>query len=349
VATDSKALVPAGTDANKTKAIWASPGGKDMTPELTQALAFVGERYNLDPALSEVMILGSKVYVTLQGYQGIAQRHPLFEGMETWPLTDEERKQGRIAQDEHAWGCRVYRRGWRVPAVDWGAASERTVSALVKASGSIREMAKARAVRRTLKLAFGIDLPDPDEGFEARPPPPLVDTTTGEILQMAPPEPTTTAIKPDWARFWVYAKAWGMSKADVHEAMRLESVTQFDGSLLEALDICKSWLAQRRIMHAVPVEPPPPAPSAPYEPSDEEYAAIAPEEPDELGEFFAATEPSPIPDMPHWGAFFAAVQRDFGLKRTEALKELGFAGQPSGTFDWSNAYAQIREARGGGR
>lgn len=328
----------------QTRAVWIS-AGTALTQEQSRALGMVGEHYRLDPALGEIMILDNRVYITLAGYTTIAQRNPLCEGIETWPLSDDERTAGKIAADEHAWGCRVFRRGWRVPAVDWGVASERAILPAVKKL-TARDLAKARAVRRACKLAFGVDLPDPDQGV-------VVDTATGEILVQAPmagtelAEPKAREVKPDWARFWAQIKSWGLTRDDVHEALRLPSVTQYDGSLAEALDVCRAWQIQkadaaRRSARADSLTA--------FEPNDEEWEALAATAEGDHESVTSDTPPTldePVPSMANWGELFNRCAADFRLSKGAVLRELGYNQQPDAAVDFSAAYAQIRETQRG--
>ncbi len=230
--------------AMATSLVWASAGGARMTPEIARALAMVGEKYGLDPGVGEIQLIETRAYITLEGYLALAHRHPQFAGLETWVLSETERAEAKVAADEHAYGCRVYRKDWRVPAIDTGMASDRTIRAgPLKAFA--REVAKARAVRRALKLAFRWNLGDPEEGIDltvlgpGAHPPPL------ELEAGSNPQPNAAgSIEPDWAGFWARMTEWGVTRDQVHEALRVGSVKDYDGSLAEARDVVWGWIDQ---------------------------------------------------------------------------------------------------------
>lgn len=343
-------------DAASTKPTWIAPGGKALTPELARALAIVGAKYDLDPAVGEVMLVDTKVYITLEGYLAIAHSFDEFAGLETWPLSEDERKVARIAADEHAWGCRVYRKDWKVPAVEIGRASERNIPN-PRIKPYVIELAKARAVRRALKLAFRRQLTARFPGFDRE-----VDPETGEVIEdtgvrVAPralpreAEPTRADIHPDWPRFWAKIKAWGMTRDDVHAALKVDSVKDFEGSLAEALDVCALWLDQRQQDQRVQARAEIGSDPLPWEPTEAEFALIAPND-----ELLAVEVPTldrddtddqetgaaDVPRAPttrafaHRGECFAAILADFKLSSSQALKALGYS-------SWSDVHMSPTE------
>jgi len=323
---------------DRTRAIWAGVGSQAMNAEIVRALAIVGEHYQLDPALGQVLILGSKVYISKDGYLAIAQRNPNFEGLQTRPMTDAERKDAKAASDEHCWVCAVYRKGWRVPAVAWGSASERTIQ-MKTIVPYAREMAEGRAIRRALKLAFGLDLPDADQ-------PIVVDGSTGEVItrETLPAvsdvaEPRVAEIGPDWRTFWAKTKALGLTQEQVHEALRVDSVKDFDGSLAEAIDLCVTWKWQqdeaRRSATAG---------------DESEPTSVEPEQAALFGVQAEASleAPSPKREVPRLSTiheFLADCHRRWRMQPSQVAKELGYDKLPS-HFDFQAAWLQIAEVKG---
>lgn len=226
---------------DKTKSIWASAGADIKSPEVVRALGLLGEHYQLDPALGEVMLLGSKVYITFEGYLRIAEQNPAYEGYELNPMTEQERKDAKVAPDEFAYVCKVYRKDRRFPSVGYGIASDATISMgpmkLFK-----REVAEKRAFHRALKMAFRAGIPDYDEAVEA------VDYQQPIAVQALPnpaiddePVPPTT----DWPRFWVHIKGLGIDHEEAHKALGVGSVKDWPGSLDEAITVIERYVLAR--------------------------------------------------------------------------------------------------------
>ena len=249
----------AGLPVEKTRALWA--GGKANLPvEVARGLATVGEYYNLDPALGEVMILGDKVYITLEGYLRIAESHPEYDGYELWPLSEDERIATKASNDEHAWGCRVYRKDRRYPAVGYGFASDATVS-MSTMKPFKREVAQKRAFHRALKGSFRAMVPDPDAAIEA--------ATVGDGVQVVegasadrPPSPP----QPNWPKFWTAVKGLDVTRDEVHQVLKVASVTEWPYSLEDAYREIEKYAAERdRQRPAQPATLPPRAEAAPEE------------------------------------------------------------------------------------
>ncbi len=115
--------------AENTAVLWTSTGTRNLTRDEARALALVGDYYGLDPAMGEILLVEKGAYITAAGYMTIAHTFPEFEGLETWPLSTEERKRYQIdPKDQYAYGCRVYRRNWRVPGVAVASAGNGTIS-----------------------------------------------------------------------------------------------------------------------------------------------------------------------------------------------------------------------------
>lgn len=306
---------PAGLQrASQTKAVWAG-AGSNLTPETARALAIVGQHYGLDPALGEVMILGNRVYVTMEGYTRIAESHPEYDGHNLRPLTEQERKEAMVDPLEHAWLCEVFRKDRRVPILGYGVASERTIQARPIQSFA-REMAQKRAMHRALRAAFRASVPPVE--IE-------VDGATGEIIDRETrPAPEATAVQPDWSRFWAKVNSWGLTRDQVHQLLGVESVKDWRGSLSEALD--KLSLAvtrarddeRRRVEAEVDSEPFVEEPPVEY--------AVDPVEQQEILDEIAAGPPHP--DLPHFAKrndVLAWATRTYRLQPSSVLRLLGYS------------------------
>jgi hypothetical protein len=155
-----------------------------LTPAQVLTVAEIAVRYGYDPLMGEVTVYEGKIYVTLDGALRDAKRIPNFQGIQTTPLTEQERE-GRGIKQPIAYRCELYRADWKVPAVGIGVADpaqpfrnnpvERTQP---------HALAEARAIRRAVRLArevpTGIIRQD-------------IDMETGEILAAVQAEPAVEA------------------------------------------------------------------------------------------------------------------------------------------------------------
>lgn len=221
--------------AEKTRAVWAA-SGTGTSPEANRALAMIGDHYDLDPALGEIVLLGGKVYITAEGYQRIADSHPQYDGMELRPMAEDERKSMKVGDEEQAFVCFVHRKDRSFPSVGYGIASARNI-----AMGSMkvfeRELAQKRAMHRALRGAFRAGYADYDEAMGAIEDAQIV--TVEERPQIdAPPK----GIAPDWAKFWLHTKGAGASPEEVHQALGVDSVKEWQGSLEEAITVVERYI-----------------------------------------------------------------------------------------------------------
>lgn len=159
-----------------------------LAPQDRRALAEIGALYGLDPIMSELILYEGKPYITLAGMIRKAHDAKGFEGVEDRPMTEDERKAYGIKQPV-AWIAKVYRRGFRVPTVGTGGADPvnplRSNAAAGKPGNPIERenpqiMARSRAIRQALRLAFPHSLPFAElPSAEER----GIDLETGEILE----------------------------------------------------------------------------------------------------------------------------------------------------------------------
>ncbi len=153
-----------------------------LTPEQQVTLAEIAVRYGYDPIMGEVTVYEGKIYVTLDGALRDAKRVPHFEGLQTTPLTQQEREARGIRQPI-AYRCELYRADWRVAAVGIGVADPANPMRNNPVERSQpHALAEARAIRRAVRLAreapSGLVRDD-------------VDVETGEIL------PPVTTVQPE--------------------------------------------------------------------------------------------------------------------------------------------------------
>ena len=226
--------------ADKTKAIWASAGADVKSPEVARALALIGERYELDPALGEVLILGGKVYIGFEGYLRIAEQNPAYDGYELRPMSEQDRQDAKVGINEFAYVCHVWRKDRRFPSVGFGVASDATIS-MGPMKLFAREVAEKRAFHRALKMAFRAGIPDYDDAIEL-----IAQGQTVAVEQLAPPADVAPApASPNWAAFWQVCKGLGASRDEVHEVLGVGSVLEWPGSLDEAITKVEQFILTR--------------------------------------------------------------------------------------------------------
>ena len=153
-----------------------------LSREDKTALAELSIRYNLDPVMGELTVYEGRPFISVSGYSRLAHQQPTFAGLEDRPMSQDERDAYGIRQPI-GWITRVYRRGWRVPAVGTGAADpDRPFRNNPVERERPQWMARSRAIRQALKLAYPHALPFAQ--FEsAEEQGRYVDTTTGEVIE----------------------------------------------------------------------------------------------------------------------------------------------------------------------
>ena len=134
---------------------------KDLTKDQANQVARVALAYGLDPFMGELIPYEGQPYITIAGRLRIASEHPMFDGEETVPATDAERKALGAADNEIVWRCTVYRKDRRMPTVAYGRAGGSDEKNFV-AKRWTAEMAIKRAQHRALRAAFPNPLPFPD-------------------------------------------------------------------------------------------------------------------------------------------------------------------------------------------
>ena len=157
-----------------------SERGKDArAPTMQEAMliAHAAQKYDLDPLMGEVSVLGAKLYTTLPGVRKSARKAAAAQGRRyserTRPATRPEYEAAACGDKEHYWICDVVIDGGDDSFVGHGFASADNVPIaaiwrdrqLVGYDPRvIRNMAENRAVRRALVAAFGLPFADPDDG-----------------------------------------------------------------------------------------------------------------------------------------------------------------------------------------
>ncbi len=180
---------------------------KDLSADDRIALAELAVRYSLDPVMNELVIYEGKPYITVGGLIRTAHRQPAFAGLEDRPMTAEEKTAYGIKAPV-AWIVKIYRRDWQVPVVGTGVGDPANpLRNNPVERNNPQWMARSRAIRQAIKLAFPHSLPfdsAEDRGVN-------IDVETGEIIDttasvveepqanghQAQPEPEPAATMPD--------------------------------------------------------------------------------------------------------------------------------------------------------
>lgn len=81
--------------------------GELLSLELVKALVDYATKYHLDAARSHVVLMYSKPYITIDGYLYHANQVNLPYKLKSRPLNDQERKDYRVEEDDHAWLCEI--------------------------------------------------------------------------------------------------------------------------------------------------------------------------------------------------------------------------------------------------
>jgi predicted RNA-binding Zn-ribbon protein involved in translation (DUF1610 family) len=151
----------------------------DLAPQDKRVLADLAIAYGLDPLMGEMTMYEKRPYISVNGMIRVAHEHPLFEGLEDRPMSQEEKQAYGITQ-KIGWIAKVYRRGWRAPSVGTGAADpDRPFRNNPVERERPQWMARSRAIRQALRLAFPAAVPFKARFMEERGE--YIDAETGEI------------------------------------------------------------------------------------------------------------------------------------------------------------------------
>lgn len=151
----------------------------DLKPQDRQSLAHLAVKYGLDPLMKEMTLYEGQPYISIAGLIRIAHRQKMFAGLEDRPMTTDERQRYGY-KAPFCWLVSVYRKDWKCVATGTGTADPANPFRNNPIERTRPEwMARSRAIRQALKLAFPHSLPfeevESAEEFG-------IDPETGEIL-----------------------------------------------------------------------------------------------------------------------------------------------------------------------
>lgn len=169
---------------------------KELTPQDRTSLAHLCVKYGLDPLLKEMTLYEGAPYITVNGLIRIAHRQKEFAGIEDRPMTQEEQQQYHY-KAPFAWIVKVYRTDWKCAAIGTGTGDPANPLRNNPIERMRPEwMARSRAIRQALKLAFPHSLPFEEiAAAEER----GIDPETGEILEAAWPQMRVVESEPEAA------------------------------------------------------------------------------------------------------------------------------------------------------
>jgi len=155
-----------------------------LKPEEKAMLATVALSYGLDPIMNELTIYQGRPYPTVNAWYRKSQETGLFDGMDSRPANEQERKERNAVEGDLLYRCEVWRRGASHPFVGWGRvrAEERKGSPHLPIVKESDRMAEKRAEMMAMRKAFSIPMPSItwEEAVEADI---TVDKGTGEIIE----------------------------------------------------------------------------------------------------------------------------------------------------------------------
>lgn len=156
------------SDQRMLKRIDAAKFPEQLTKEQKQVLARVALDYGLDPLMGELMIYQGKPFVSIDGRLRKANESGDFDGIESRPATQEERKARGTPEGNKLWKSEVFKKGCGHSFVGWGEikAKEMNGNEHLPNTAWPDRMAEKRSQVMALRLAFYLPLPSIEEPLE---------------------------------------------------------------------------------------------------------------------------------------------------------------------------------------
>lgn len=143
--------------------------GRDVSEAVLAALNTMADELGLSVSAGDVMMLGGRVYISLQGRLKVAHREKEFRGflLDEFLPKDQWLFWGVRADAEFAWKTSIGRGEMVFTEVGWGGGSREQQANQGKGQPVAKpfpaEMARARARARSLSLAFPVGVPSVEE------------------------------------------------------------------------------------------------------------------------------------------------------------------------------------------
>ena len=150
--------------------------GELLLPEVVKALVEYARKYDLDPVRDHVVLMYGKPYITLDGYLYHANRTGIDYTLKSWPLNDEERKQYKLGEEDHAWLAECIRKPSDTSHFGLGIVTKEEMTATSKkdttklrapvVAAHPQLLAQKRAEWQGMRRAFPIGAEEPDQEEE---------------------------------------------------------------------------------------------------------------------------------------------------------------------------------------
>lgn len=179
----------------------------DLTPKESALMAEVSISYGLDPLMQELMIYQGNPYPTINARYRKAQETGKFDGIDTRPATEEERKVRNAKEGDYLYRAEVWVKGASHPFVGWGRvrAAETTGNPHLPIVKDPDRQAEKRSEAMGLRKAFSMPVPFQSwEEFEEQRADSaiegeykILDKETGEITEPEPEAETPPDPEPE--------------------------------------------------------------------------------------------------------------------------------------------------------
>ena len=146
---------------------------QELSVKEKDLLATAAVTYGLDPIMGELTIYQGKPFVSIDGRLRKAHGSGLFDGIESRPATEEERKARGTSPGNKLWRSEVFKKGCSRGFVGWGEVREHEMkgNAFLPTVSWPDRMAEKRSQTMALRLAFYLPLPSFEEAQEETPGP----------------------------------------------------------------------------------------------------------------------------------------------------------------------------------
>ena len=134
---------------------------KDLTVADKQMMVEVSISYGLDPLMQELMIYQGNPYPTINARYRKAQETGKFDGIDTRPATEAERKDRHAKDGDYLYRCEVFRNDASHPFVGWGRVLEKEThgSEYLPIVKDPDRQCEKRAEAMALRKAFSMPVP----------------------------------------------------------------------------------------------------------------------------------------------------------------------------------------------
>jgi len=196
---DSVALMKLGEDGMLAR-IKQAKFPQALKPEEEAMVAEIALSYGLDPIMNELSIYQGRPYPTVNAWYRKSQETGHFDGMNSRPATEQERKERNANEGDYLYCVEVWRKGSAHPFVGWGRVTKSEIEkARAQAKAHNRQedalpivkdpdrMAEKRGEMAGMRKAFSIPMPPIsfEEAIESEVKVTVIDTPSGKKVRTA--------------------------------------------------------------------------------------------------------------------------------------------------------------------